>query len=106
MADTGSLFLDVKYLPLYPTSSQCQANFFEASDSKSKELGAQIIAVDYTSADSITHVLETNNIDTLISTLGPMSGADPETALIAAADKSKVTKRYIPSLWGTKYTPE
>ncbi|KAF1974624.1 NAD(P)-binding protein [Bimuria novae-zelandiae CBS 107.79] len=57
----------------------------EASDAKSKELGAKIIAIDY-------------------SNVSP--GADPEMALIKAADKSSATKRYIPSLWRIKHTPE
>ncbi|KAH7072157.1 hypothetical protein BKA63DRAFT_63759 [Paraphoma chrysanthemicola] len=77
----------------------------EASDAKAKEFGAQILAIDYNDVDGIVKTLESNNVDTLISTIGSMS-ADPELALIAASDKSKVTKRYIPSLWGIKYTPE
>ncbi|KAH7084445.1 hypothetical protein FB567DRAFT_593917 [Paraphoma chrysanthemicola] len=79
----------------------------EASAEKSKEIGAQILAIDYNDVDGIVKTLESNNIDTLVSTIGSGSmSADPELALIAASDKSKVTKRYIPSLWGIKYTPE
>ncbi|KAF2846619.1 NAD(P)-binding protein [Plenodomus tracheiphilus IPT5] len=78
----------------------------EASAEKSKEYGAEILAVDYSNADSIAKVLESNNIDTVISTLGSMIGPDPELALIQAANKSNSTKRYIPSMWGIDYTPE
>ncbi|KAF2028305.1 NAD(P)-binding protein [Setomelanomma holmii] len=78
----------------------------EANTSKSKEIGAQILAVDYSNPDALVATLETNSIDTVISTLGSTFGIDPELALIAAADKSKVTRRYIPSLWGIRYTPE
>ncbi|KAF2689455.1 NAD(P)-binding protein [Lentithecium fluviatile CBS 122367] len=78
----------------------------EASESKSKEFGAKVLAIDYSSVDSIVSVLEQNKIDTLISTLGSTSGVDPEMALIKAADKATATKRYIPSTWGIKYTPE
>tara|TARA_R110002003_G_scaffold45_20_gene3673 strand:- start:41440 stop:41886 length:447 start_codon:yes stop_codon:yes gene_type:complete len=85
---------------LYPS-----IDVLQASAEKSQELGAPILAIDYNDADGLVKTLESNNIDTVVSTLGPMS-ADPELALIAAADKSKVTTRYIPSLWGIRYTPE
>jgi len=78
----------------------------QASETKSKELGADVLAIDYTDVNSIVKVLEDHKIDTLISTLGSMFGQDPELALIQAADKSKSTKRYIPSAWGIKYTAE
>lgn len=51
-------------------------------------------------------MLEHHKIDTVISTLTAMPGVDAEVPLIKAADKSTVTKRYIPSTWGVKYTPE
>ncbi|KAF2821232.1 NAD(P)-binding protein [Ophiobolus disseminans] len=78
----------------------------EASVEKSKELGAQFLAADYSSPASLVSVLEFNNIDTVISTLSSMIGADPELALIKAASASKVTRRYIPSMWGVKYTTD
>jgi len=65
-----------------------------------------VLAIDYTNVNSIVEVLEDHKIDTLISTLGSMSGQDPELALIEAANKSESTKRYIPSTWGLKYTAE
>jgi hypothetical protein len=65
-----------------------------------------VLAINYDDVDSIVSTLEENKIDTLISTLGSTFGVDPELALIKAADMSAVTKRYIPSFWGIKYTPE
>jgi hypothetical protein len=78
----------------------------QAKESKSEELGANVLAIDYNNVESIVGTLEANKVDTLISTLGPMSDVDPELALIKAADKSTTTKRYIPSTWAIKYTPE
>jgi hypothetical protein len=51
-------------------------------------------------------VLETNKIEDVISTLGTTRDAAPEHSLIQAAAKSSVTKRYIPSIWGIKYTEQ
>lgn len=65
-----------------------------------------MLAIDYSDVSTIVNTLQENKIDTLISTLGSMSGVDAELALIEAADKSTSTKRYIPSTWGIKYTPE
>ncbi|KAH7371111.1 hypothetical protein BKA66DRAFT_444287 [Pyrenochaeta sp. MPI-SDFR-AT-0127] len=78
----------------------------EANPEKTKEIGAEILAVDYSDADAIASTLEKNKIDTVISTLGSMFGSDPELALIEGSKKSNVTKRYIPSLWGCRYTSE
>jgi hypothetical protein len=64
------------------------------------------VAVDYLDADSVAKVLETHNVDTLISTVDSNAGPGPELVLIQAAEKSTVTKRYIPCLWGFKYTKE
>lgn len=65
-----------------------------------------MLAIDYGSIDSIVRVLEENKIDTVISTIGSEAGTDSERALIEAANKSSTTKRFIPSNWGLKYTPE
>jgi hypothetical protein len=78
----------------------------QASETKSRELGASVVAIDYGSTQSIVNTLEQNRIDTVISTLGPRAGEETEMRLIAAADKSTVTKRYIPSSFGIRSTPE
>lgn len=72
----------------------------QTSESKEKEIGAPILAVKYDDIDALAAVLETNKVEVVISTLDTMSGGGPEFALIKAADKSSVTKRYIPSVWG------
>lgn len=65
-----------------------------------------IIAVDYNSVDSLVGALEANNIDTLISIVDAAFGAESEFNLIKAADKSKVTKRFVPNIWGAPYAIE
>jgi len=78
----------------------------QTSESKEKEIGAPILAVDYTNAESLTTLFETNKIEVLISTLETHGGPSPEHALVQAAAKSSITKRYIPSIWAIKYTDE
>ncbi|KAG7420184.1 Oxidoreductase BOA1 [Fusarium oxysporum f. sp. rapae] len=68
--------------------------------------GAQVIAVDYTDVDKLAATLETNSIETVISTINSMDDVSAELSLIKAAEKSASTKRYIPSIWGIKYTEE
>lgn len=92
--------------PTLTSNTIPKLNLQRASDEKSKELGAQVLATNYTSHTSLISILEPNNIDTIISVLSSMAGTDPKLALIAAADASKVTKRYIPSTWGINYTAE
>ncbi|KAH8776277.1 hypothetical protein F5883DRAFT_698650 [Diaporthe sp. PMI_573] len=50
-------------------------------EAKKKELGARLVSADYSSIDALASLLDTNNVD--IST---------------------ATKRYIPNIWGIKYT--
>ncbi|KAH6951928.1 hypothetical protein DER45DRAFT_577331 [Fusarium avenaceum] len=76
------------------------------SKEKEKELGSRIVTVDYENIPSLAEVLEENKIGTVISTLEMMTGHGPEEALIRAADRSTVTKRYIPSIWGVPYSEE
>lgn len=64
------------------------------------------MAVDYTDAGRLTALLETNKIEIVISTINSLGDISAELSLIQAAEKSASTKRYIPSIWGTKYTPE
>ncbi|KAH6645450.1 hypothetical protein BKA67DRAFT_664525 [Truncatella angustata] len=78
----------------------------QADDEKSREIGARIIAIDYDSPDAIASVLEHHGIDTVISALSSQSPPDQELNLIKGSDKSTVTRRYIPSLWGIQYNEE
>ncbi|KAJ9106062.1 hypothetical protein QFC20_004124 [Naganishia adeliensis] len=75
-------------------------------EEKQKEVGATFVVADYTTVDSLFRVLEDNKIDTVISILHGMGTVDSELNLIQAADKSAVTKRYIPNIWGARVTEE
>ncbi|SPJ78877.1 uncharacterized protein FTOL_07268 [Fusarium torulosum] len=76
------------------------------SKEKEQEFGSRIVTVDYENIPGLAKVLEENKIGTVISTLEMMAGPGPEEALIRAADKSTITKRYIPSIWGVPYSEE
>lgn len=78
----------------------------EANSELEKDLGARIVPVDYTSVDALAKTLEDNKVDTVISTLSGLVGPEPDFNLIAAAEKSSTTKRYVPNTWGTKSTKE
>lgn len=56
------------------------------------------MAVDYENVEETAKILEAHQIDTIISTMnidGPSEQA--QLKLIAAAEKSQVTQRFIPS---------
>jgi hypothetical protein len=74
----------------------------QTSETKAKEIGAPILAVDYNDVNALTAVLETNKVEVVISTLDADSVAGAEFGLIQAADKSSATRRYIPSVWGMR----
>lgn len=61
-----------------------------------------LIKVDYNDINAVTHILETHNVHTVISTISvitPESGA-AERNLVNAASKAAPTKRFIQSDWG------
>ncbi|SPO01759.1 uncharacterized protein DNG_04432 [Cephalotrichum gorgonifer] len=78
----------------------------QVDNEKSTKTGTRVIAVDYTSSEAIASILEQYQIETLISTLGSFVPAQHEHNLIKGADKSSVTRRYIPNVWGAKHTEE
>ncbi|KAL2679198.1 hypothetical protein Neosp_009962 [[Neocosmospora] mangrovei] len=57
------------------------------------------VRCDYGDIGSLVEVLEENNIDIVISTINVESvgGCESQLNLIAAADQSKTTRRFIPS---------
>lgn len=55
---------------------------------------------------AIKTVLEENDVGTLIAAMNIKFGPSPEKNLVAAAEASSVTKRYIPSTWGGRHEPE
>ncbi|KAJ4186791.1 hypothetical protein NW755_007523 [Fusarium falciforme] len=70
------------------------------------ENGIPVIAIDYTDVDSMTKVLEDYKIDTVISTLFVTFDGKPQVNLVHAAEASKHTRRFIPSIWGIPYSRE
>ncbi|CAI0649434.1 unnamed protein product [Colletotrichum noveboracense] len=78
----------------------------KTNSEKEAEIGARIVAVDYSDSDQISTVLEANSIDTVISTLNSSFGIESELNLIKAANQSTATKRYVANVWGITYTPE
>lgn len=60
--------------------------------------GLKFVAVDYDNVEETSKTLEAHQVDTVISTLnieGPSEQA--QLKLIAAAEKSQITRRFIPS---------
>jgi nucleoside-diphosphate-sugar epimerase len=65
-------------------------------------------AVDYSDAGALASLLEYEQVDTIISCL-PIDNDESGQAqlnLIEAADRSKCTKRFLPSEFGMVYTKE
>ena len=65
-------------------------------------------AVSYSGTDALVHLLESEQIDTVISCL-PIDGDESGRAqlnLIEAANLSKSTKRFLPSEFGMVYREE
>ncbi|KAI8656196.1 NAD(P)-bd-dom domain-containing protein [Fusarium keratoplasticum] len=62
---------------------------------------APTVLVQYDDEESLKSALETHEIDTVISCLGVHNDelAEVEAAVIRASDRSKHTKRFIPSNW-------
>ncbi|OQV02393.1 hypothetical protein CLAIMM_07598 isoform 1 [Cladophialophora immunda] len=73
------------------------------TEPKDQELGVPVFAVDYGDVESVSHILEANNVHTVISALsirGPVEGAS-EISLVKAAAKAGPTKRFMASEYGT-----
>lgn len=71
-------------------------------ESKAQGLDVPVFAVDYGDVESLSSLLETNNVHTVISALsvrGPNEGAS-EISLVKAAAKAGPTKRFIASEYG------
>ncbi|KAK3319634.1 hypothetical protein B0T19DRAFT_432790 [Cercophora scortea] len=72
-----------------------------ANEERAKELGVQILAVDYTDVVGLTKTLEDHNVHTLISAIvmWTKENGAAEVNLIKATDASRTTKRMISSDW-------
>ncbi|KAH8883170.1 NAD(P)-binding protein [Thozetella sp. PMI_491] len=77
----------------------------QGSEAKETPTGARLVHVDYDNVDKLASQLRTNNVEVVVSAISGIADIEPELKLIKAADKSPVTKRYIPNIWGVKYTP-
>ncbi|EWY85942.1 hypothetical protein FOYG_10609 [Fusarium oxysporum NRRL 32931] len=75
----------------------------QTSEEGEKEIGARFLQVDYSDIDNIKTLLEHHKIDTVISALSAKAIGLYEMNLAVASEKSNVTTRYIPSIWGIKY---
>ncbi|KAJ9416826.1 hypothetical protein QL093DRAFT_2580907 [Fusarium oxysporum] len=75
----------------------------QTSEEGEKEIGARVLQVDYSDIDNIKTLLEHHKIDTVISALSAKAIGLYEMNLAVASEKSNVTTRYIPSIWGIKY---
>lgn len=78
----------------------------QVDEEKQKAIGATFVPADYANVDALVKILEDNKVDTVISTINAMGQVNAEMNLIQAADKSTITKRFLPSIWGIRYTDE
>jgi len=78
----------------------------QADPNKEKELGTKILPVDYNDPDALVQILEDNEIDTVLSTVQSGDGPGPEISLSEASERSSVTRRFIPAIWGCQCQPE
>lgn len=62
--------------------------------------------VEYGNAEMLAKALEENNVHTVLSALNFLEGGSHQDNLIWAADRSRCTKRFVPSLWNTPITQE
>ncbi|KAH7364639.1 hypothetical protein BKA65DRAFT_573091 [Rhexocercosporidium sp. MPI-PUGE-AT-0058] len=72
------------------------------SERQSDTPNVNYLKVDYSDVDSMVTLLETNKIDTILSaiTMESSTSSHAQLNLIAAAEQSTVTKRFIPSEFG------
>jgi predicted dinucleotide-binding enzyme len=96
----------IKHVLQGATDDDPDPNLPQTSESKEKELGTRILAVDYNDIDGLATSLNANKVEIVISTLNLMQGTAAEHALIKAAAKSPATKRYVANNWGIRYTEE
>ncbi|EKG10558.1 Taurine catabolism dioxygenase TauD/TfdA [Macrophomina phaseolina MS6] len=90
--------------PHYSAKAYCFLN--DTFSIPSEDLGAPVIAVNYSSITALRDVLEKHQVHTVISTLAVVD-ADSALAqknLIQAAVEAAVTQRFVVSDWGPAYT--
>jgi hypothetical protein len=73
-----------------------------------RQPGPSYLQTNYHDVEATARLLEDNGIDTIVSAMAIESEATSEGQLnlIAAAERSKITTRFIPSEYGLIATPE
>jgi len=83
------------------------ASFVLKSNPKpAAEIGCEIIPMDYSNISGLTKVLEESEIGTVLSTMFLTTTAEPQNNLFYAAKSSKVTRRFVTSVWGVPLKQE
>ena len=84
------------------------APFLQLPPEDARTPGVAYLSANYDNIDATTKMLEDNDIDTIVSAISIESEATStgQINLIAAADQSKTTTRFIPSEYGFIATPE
>jgi len=80
----------------------------EYGEEKEKEIGHEILHVDYSYSVGLASDLALNDVTTVISCLNSETpdGDEAEWALFNVLQHCSCVKRYIPSVWGIEYTSE
>jgi ABC-type phosphate/phosphonate transport system substrate-binding protein len=80
----------------------------EVNPTLENDVGVPVLQVDYSDQNSLVQLLESHNIDTVISCISNYDDShSTEINLIEAADRASATHRYIPSIWsGFDYASE
>lgn len=68
---------------------------------QARDIGAQIVAVNYGDYNQIAEILEMYKVSVVISAINYLTNAAPELNLIRAAELCQTVHRYIPSIWGS-----
>lgn len=72
----------------------------KANQSLESDIGVPVLQADYFNQDSLVQLFESHNINTVISCITNYDQShSTEHKIIAAAERSSVTHRYIPSIW-------
>ncbi|KAE9582672.1 hypothetical protein CGMCC3_g1354 [Colletotrichum fructicola] len=103
------VMIDTTHRGYYTSLFICHIHWIQAdmmyfkSPSPALPGALSFLEVDYENVDTLVKVLEEHSIDTVISALNPESekSSNAQINLIAAADKSKTTQRFVPSEYFT-----
>ncbi|KAF5004114.1 hypothetical protein FDECE_9387 [Fusarium decemcellulare] len=77
-----------------------------ANPELASQTGIEVVAVNYHDVERLTKTLEVYDVDTVISALFVTTDGTPQVNLVRAAELSKKTRRFIPSIWGIPYSED